>query len=47
MVYWLTEEMSNSNWLRCGPVVPLSIEMRLYRWCLTFCELVLNWEDFV
>ena len=32
-------------WLRSGPTVPLRLEMRLYRWCLTFGEIVLNWED--
>ena len=25
--------------------MPLRLEMRLYRWCLTFGEIVLNWED--
>ena len=32
-------------WQRSGPTVPLRLEMRLYRWCLTFGEIVLNWED--
>ena len=32
-------------WIRSGPTVPLRLEMRLYRWCLTFGEIVLNWED--
>lgn len=32
-------------WLACGPAVPLRLEMRMYRWCLCFGELVVNWQD--
>ena len=39
------ENVPDTQWLRSGPTVPLRLEMRLYRWCLTFGELVLNWED--
>jgi hypothetical protein len=28
-----------------GPTVALRLEMRLYRWCITFGALVLDWED--
>ena len=35
----------DANWLRTGPPVPLRLEMRLYRWCLSFGEFVLNFED--
>lgn len=35
----------DTAWLRSGPPVPLRLEMRLYRWCLTFGEFVLNFED--
>jgi hypothetical protein len=31
--------------IRSGPTVALRLEMRLYRWCITFGEMVLNWED--
>ena len=36
---------TDTIWLRSGPPVPLRLEMRLYRWCLTFGEFVLNYED--
>ncbi len=35
----------DTTWLRSGPSVPLRLEMRMYRWCLTFGEFVLNYED--
>jgi len=40
-----TREIANERWLRSGPTLPLRIEMRMYRWCLCFGELVLNWQD--
>ena len=39
------ERIPDEAWLRCGPTVPLRMGMRRYRWCLSFGELVLNWED--
>ena len=35
----------DATWLRSGPPVPLRLEMRMYRWCLSFGEFVLNFED--
>lgn len=35
----------DATWLRSGPSVSLRLEMRLYRWCLSFGEFVLNYED--
>jgi hypothetical protein len=35
------------RWMRAGATVPLRLEMRMYRWCLSFGELVLNWRDFL
>ena len=35
----------DTTWLRSGPPVPLRLEMRMYRWCLSFGEFVLNFED--
>ena len=32
-------------WVRVGPTVPLRMEMRTYRWHLTFGELSLTWSD--
>jgi len=40
-----SEGIADEAWKRSGPTVPLRLEMRLYRWCLTFGEIVLNWED--
>jgi hypothetical protein len=40
-----TEGLSDEAWQRSGPTVALRLEMRLYRWCITFGEIVLNWED--
>ena len=40
-----TDGIADEAWLRSGPTVPLRLEMRLYRWCLTFGEMVLNWDD--
>jgi hypothetical protein len=40
-----TEGLSDEAWQRSGPTVALRLEMRLYRWCITFGEMVLNWED--
>ena len=40
-----TRDVVNEWWLRSGPTLPLRIEMRMYRWCLCFGELVLNWQD--
>jgi hypothetical protein len=37
--------IADEAWQRSGPTVAIRLEMRLYRWCLTFGELVLNWED--
>ena len=37
--------MASASWLRSGPTVPLRLEMRMYRWCLSFGEFVLNWQD--
>ena len=36
----------SERWLKSGPTVPLRLEMRQYRWCLSYGEMVLNWEDF-
>ena len=33
------------DWRTCGPVVPIRIEMKLYRWVLTFGAFALNWYD--
>jgi hypothetical protein len=33
-------------WQPVGPTVQLRMEMRLYRWCLTYGELALTWPDF-
>ncbi len=30
-----------------GPVVPLRVAMRSYRWALSFGELIVNWHDFL
>ena len=38
-------EIADEHWLRCGPTVPLRLEMRMYRWCLSYGEMVLNWRD--
>lgn len=38
-------DIAPERWLRSGPTLPLRIEMRMYRWCLCFGELVLNWDD--
>lgn len=38
-------EISSAEWLRAGATVPLRMEMRMYRWCLSFGEFVLNWRD--
>jgi hypothetical protein len=40
-----SRDMPDERWLRSGPTLPLRIEMRMYRWCLCFGELVLNWQD--
>ena len=40
-----TEGIADDAWKRSGPTVPLRLEMRAYRWCLSFGEFVLNWED--
>jgi hypothetical protein len=40
-----SRDMADERWLRSGPTLPLRIEMRMYRWCLCFGELVLNWQD--
>ena len=40
-----TDGIPDESWQRSGPTVALRLEMRLYRWCITFGELVLNWED--
>ena len=40
-----TEGIADMPWQRSGPTVALRLEMRLYRWCITFGEIVLNWED--
>ena len=33
------------DWRACGPAVPIRIEMKLYRWVLTFGAFALNWCD--
>ena len=40
-----TDGVADDDWRRSGPTVALRLEMRMYRWCLTFGEIVLNWED--
>lgn len=40
-----TAGIADDAWKRSGPTVPLRLEMRSYRWCLSFGEFVLNWED--
>ena len=30
-----------------GPVVPLRVAMRSYRWSLSFGEMIVNWKDFL
>jgi len=40
-----TDGLSDQAWQRSGPTVALRLEMRLYRWCITFGEMVLNWDD--
>lgn len=40
-----SRDLTDERWLRSGPTLPLRIEMRMYRWCLCFGELVLNWQD--
>lgn len=40
-----TDGLSDPAWQRSGPTVALRLEMRLYRWCITFGEMVLNWDD--
>lgn len=40
-----TAGIADDAWQRSGPTVALRLELRLYRWCITFGELVLNWED--
>jgi hypothetical protein len=37
--------IADDAWKRSGPTVALRLEMRIYRWCMTFGEIVLNWED--
>lgn len=39
------DAVPDTTWLRSGPPVPLRLEMRMYRWCLSFGEFVLNFED--
>jgi hypothetical protein len=36
----------NDKWLKCGPVVPVQIEMKAYQWTLTAGRLILNADDF-
>jgi hypothetical protein len=38
--------IADDAWQRVGPTVQLRMEMRLYRWCLTYGEMTLSWEDF-
>jgi len=38
-------EIPDERWLRSGPTVPLRLEMRMYRWCLSYGEVALNWRD--
>lgn len=45
VVYGRNDAIPDAAWRRSGPTVPLRLEMRLYRWCLTFGELVVNAED--
>ena len=44
-IYSRTDGIADDAWRRAGPTVPLRVEMRLYRWCITFGAFVLNWED--
>ncbi|HYD08848.1 MAG TPA: hypothetical protein VEA78_01995 [Acidimicrobiales bacterium] len=37
--------IAEDAWQPVGPTVQLRTEMRLYRWCLTYGELTLSWED--
>jgi hypothetical protein len=41
-----SDDVPDAAWIRSGPTVPLRIEMRLYRWCLAFGEIVVSWDDF-
>lgn len=34
------------RWIRCGPVVPATISMHSYRWCISVGPFILNWRDF-
>ena len=37
--------IQTQGWRVCGPAVPIRIEMKLYRWVLTFGAFALNWYD--
>lgn len=43
----VNDERTPRRWVGAGPAVPLTIEMKIYRWCLSVGPFVLNWEDFM